>query len=270
MAKDLPYFKFYCSEWNDGDITLESFEIQGVFINVCSYYWSNECSVSEIKLVKKFKKQKKQVEILIKEGLIKSEQNTISINFLDEQWFEREEKSKKNSIAGKASAEKRKQNKIQQQSNKDLTNVENVLNENPTIKIREEEIRGDKKREKVYSDEVNECFLNCLNHFPLHLHPKNKNSWLDTIEKLNRIDNIPFEVITDITKKVRADDFWSKNFMSLNKLRQKDKKNDLMYIVIFNEKFNNNGKSNNSKGTRAEKFDKLMQERSTKYSGQKF
>ena len=46
MAKDLPYFKFFCSEWNDGDITLESYEAQGVFINICSYYWSNECNVN--------------------------------------------------------------------------------------------------------------------------------------------------------------------------------------------------------------------------------
>ena len=50
MAKDLPYFKFFCSEWNDGDITLESYKIQGLFINVCSYYWSNECDLSLIKL----------------------------------------------------------------------------------------------------------------------------------------------------------------------------------------------------------------------------
>ena len=33
MAKDLPYFKFFCSEWNDGDITLEDFNLQGLFIN---------------------------------------------------------------------------------------------------------------------------------------------------------------------------------------------------------------------------------------------
>lgn len=46
MAKDLPYFKFFCSEWNDGDITLESYKTQGIFINICSYYWSNECDVT--------------------------------------------------------------------------------------------------------------------------------------------------------------------------------------------------------------------------------
>ena len=50
MAKDLPYFKFFCSEWNDGDITLEDFKTQGLFINICSYYWSNECELRAFKI----------------------------------------------------------------------------------------------------------------------------------------------------------------------------------------------------------------------------
>ena len=45
MAKSLPYFKFFCSEWSDGDITLEDYQTQGLFINICAYYWSNECIV---------------------------------------------------------------------------------------------------------------------------------------------------------------------------------------------------------------------------------
>ena len=55
MARELPYFKFFVSEWNDGDITLESLECQGLFINICSYYWSNECDLTIEKLLKKFK-----------------------------------------------------------------------------------------------------------------------------------------------------------------------------------------------------------------------
>ena len=54
MAKDLPYFKFFVSEWNDGDITLEDFETQGLFINLCAYYWSNECEITLTKAIKKF------------------------------------------------------------------------------------------------------------------------------------------------------------------------------------------------------------------------
>ena len=55
MAKDLPYFKFFCSEWSDGDITLEDLHVQGLFINLCAYYWSNECNITLTKARKKFR-----------------------------------------------------------------------------------------------------------------------------------------------------------------------------------------------------------------------
>ena len=143
MAKDLPYFKFYCSEWNDGDITLEDFNIQGLFINTCSYYWSNECNLSKTKLFKKFKNNIKDIEYLIQEGFIKIENDCILINFLNEQLQERKLTSKKNSEAGKKSAEKRRLAKLKRDSNENPTTVENTLNENPTIKKRREEKRED-------------------------------------------------------------------------------------------------------------------------------
>ena len=82
---------------------------------------------------------------------------------------------------------------------------------------------------------VEDCLNNCLEFFPKHLHPKNKNTWLDTIEKLNRIDKVPFLEIERIVKATREDDFWGKNFLSLTKLRKK--KDEVYYIVIFGEKF---------------------------------
>lgn len=89
---------------------------------------------------------------------------------------------------------------------------------------------------KVFSEYVEKCYLECLEFFPDHLRPKNGNvdSWKDTIEKLNRLDKIPFELITQITQKTRGDDFWGKNFLSLTKLRKKNKDN-IPYIVVFNE-----------------------------------
>ena len=70
MAKDLPYFKFFCSEWNDGDITLEDYKTQGLFINICSYYWSNECEITFTKLKKKFRGNEDLINELLKSGLI--------------------------------------------------------------------------------------------------------------------------------------------------------------------------------------------------------
>jgi hypothetical protein len=146
MAKDLPYFKFFVSEWNDGDITLEDYNIQGLFINVCSYYWSNECIVSNAKLYKKFKNNSKDIDYLIQECFIKVLEDSVSISFLDEQLSDRNATSNRNSLAGKASAEKRRLAKLEQQSNTNPTPVKIPLNGNPTIKRREEEIREEKKR----------------------------------------------------------------------------------------------------------------------------
>lgn len=95
---------------------------------------------------------------------------------------------------------------------------------------------------KVYSEEVHSCFENCLKCFDDYLRPTRKskaNTWLDTIDKLNRIDGIPFEVIEYLVKKAREDNFWSQNFLSLTKLRKKNG-DGIKYIVVFNEKFKNN------------------------------
>jgi len=146
MAKDLPYFKFFCSEWNDGDITLEDFKTQGLFINVCSYYWSNECYLPIDKLKKRFRHNNGDIEYLLNSGLLHNENGFLSIHFLDEQQEDRKAKSKKNSEAGEASAERRRLAKLELESNQNPTPVEITLNENPTIKIREEEIREEKKK----------------------------------------------------------------------------------------------------------------------------
>jgi len=92
MAKELPYFKFYVSEWSDGDITLEDYEMQGLFINICAYYWSNECELTLKKCKKKFKHCcEESFASLIDSGVLKVEEDdNLVINFLDEQKKERD------------------------------------------------------------------------------------------------------------------------------------------------------------------------------------
>ena len=125
-------------------------------------------------------------------------------------------------------------------------------------KEKEKNILLQQKTEKVFSENILKTYNSCLNFFESHLQPKNtkeKKSWISTIEKLNRIDNIPLQNIIEITKKAREDPFWRKNFLSLNKLRQK--KDNLYYITIFNEKFKNYG-SNTSKSI-SEEFISAME-----------
>ena len=77
-----------------------------------------------------------------------------------------------------------------------------------------------------------------MDHFPEDLRPNEKEivGWLDTIEKLNRIDGLEFDDISLLVQAVRKDSFWSKNFLSLTKLRKKNKEK-LIYWKVFREKF---------------------------------
>lgn len=152
MAKDLPYFKFFCSEWNDGDITLEDYEVQGLFINLCSYYWSNECNLKFNKAEKKFKDAPVDLwQTLLDSEIIKEVDSNLVITFLDEQREERLERSKIRSKGGKASAEARRLKKLQQNINTSPTKNQHVLNSCSTQSqlLRREE----KRRYNIYTPE---------------------------------------------------------------------------------------------------------------------
>ena len=158
MAKDLPYFKFFCSEWSDGDITLENYEIQGLFINICSYYWSNNCELELSKLNKRFKNDF-NIETLIENNIIKINGSFISISFLDKQLIEREQQSALKSKGGKASAEAKRLLKIQHQANTSSTENQHMLKSCSTEsqllrkdKIREEEIRKENNNDRIFSE----------------------------------------------------------------------------------------------------------------------
>lgn len=168
-----------------------------------------------------------------------------------EKWSKtREVRSK----AGLASAEARKIKKEQEATNstsvksvqQNSTNSTDSVNENVNVNDNDiVNVKGKKEDNKgkiVYSKEVHRCYSFCINQFEDYLIPKNKsdvNNWLDTIEKLNRIDKIPFEFINQITEGIRKDGFWSKHFLSLTKLRKKNG-DGVMYIVVFNEQLKSN------------------------------
>jgi hypothetical protein len=126
-----------------------------------------------------------------------------------------------------------------------------LINEKVTIKSSPSIVNKGGSKEVVYSESVIECYKKCLLYFPVQLQPIGEvvKTWLETIEKLNRIDKIPFDLIALIVMKARNDDFWSKNFLSITKLRKKNG-DGIMYIIVFNEKFN---KSNNSSNNKIEK-----------------
>ena len=144
MAKEIPFFKFFVGEWANGDITAESYKTQGVFINICSVYWTKEGELSEVFLRKKIKANK-EISLLIDSEIIKVENKNIVISFLDEQLSECEGIRVKNSEAGKKSARQRALNKRS-------TSVQPKLNEESTesqpLREDKEKKREEKKREE--------------------------------------------------------------------------------------------------------------------------
>lgn len=64
---------------------------------------------------------------------------------------------------------------------------------------------------------------------------KAKHEWYDTLDKLIRIDGYTPEHIHDVIKRARMDDFWRTNFLSILKLRKKNKEG-IMYFTVFEKK----------------------------------
>lgn len=100
--------------------------------------------------------------------------------------------------------------------------------------------------ESRFSSDVLNCYYNCLGFFPNDIHPKKgskkEDSWVSTIEKLNRIDKLEFSDIESIVRLARRDSFWEENFLSLTKLRTQNK-DKLPYWKVFAIKFKNNYKN---------------------------
>lgn len=164
--------------------------------------------------------------MITREILGKGKQSSTLINVTNYNEYQTQEK-RNVPIKGNARETQGKRNR---HTDNNYNNYNNEKNDN------KKEIIPYSKKEKLFSEDVLNCYDCLINFFPENLWPKKKEDWLDTIDKLNRIDNVPFEKIIELTKKAREDCFWSGTFLSLKKLRTKN--NDgIMYIVVFNEKF---------------------------------
>lgn len=104
MAIGLPYFKFTPTEWLTGDIVFEPLEAQGLFINICAIYWQRNGNLFLEDVEKRFKATALDSLKFLKNRFFEikeSENNKITIKFLDEQFKERGFVSHKNSANGK-------------------------------------------------------------------------------------------------------------------------------------------------------------------------
>lgn len=102
MANELPYFRFFVQEFQNSKVSIESYQVQGVYINICSFYWVNDCNLTLSILLKKFKNCKSVINLLIKNEIIKHEKrhDKIEIEFLKNQYLILNEKRKLRQAAG--------------------------------------------------------------------------------------------------------------------------------------------------------------------------
>lgn len=80
-------------------------------MDISSYYWSQNCTVLYLKLIRKFPRKKQKIDYLIESGIIKRDGDFIRIHFLDEQLLDIDKKRKILSDAGKKGVEVREKNK---------------------------------------------------------------------------------------------------------------------------------------------------------------
>jgi len=231
MAKELPYFKFEPSEWDNGNIQMCSKESKGLFIDLCSMYWSRLGEMPyALALQKHCNGSKDALQDLENNEIIRVEDGQIIIEFLDEQLDEFQKTSEKRRMA----ANKR-------WSDASALQVHSKSNAIRVDKKKEDKSRVDKKKEQVTKnkEQVNEICNFAWSLFPEDVRPekndiKEMNRWRDSMEKLIRIDGKEPTEIKKVVAWARKDEWWQSRFLSPLKLRKKNK-DGIKYYDYFNE-----------------------------------
>jgi hypothetical protein len=149
MAKELPYFKFEPNQWENGNIQICSREDKGLFMDLCSMYWSRLGDLPlKLAINKLCAGNATAFDSLIKEQIFTVIDGLVCIDYLNEQLSNFDETSKTNSKNAKEGWEKRR--KQREESDRNATAL------NPQCEsdaIREEERREDEKRKKEILEE---------------------------------------------------------------------------------------------------------------------
>jgi len=145
MAKELPFFKFEPNQWENGNIQMLSREDKGLFMDLCSMYWSRLGDVPlKLAVQKLCAGNATALNPLCDEKIIEVLEGNIFIKFLSEQLNEFEDTSKQNSKNAKEGWEKRRKQKEESERNATALNPQC---ENDAI--REDEIKKDNTKENI-------------------------------------------------------------------------------------------------------------------------
>jgi len=166
MAKELPYFKFEPAEYLTKDISFCSLSAQGLFMNICSYYWQRNCKLTKSQLLKRLNYETELNE-LIQEGVIDLDNENIIIKFLDLQLEEVVKTSNKNSKNGAKGGRPKKANKNPKESE---TKPTALISLSETKGIREDKIILDEIKEENIDvlEKADEIFLKVRDNYKIY------------------------------------------------------------------------------------------------------
>lgn len=97
---------------------------------------------------------------------------------------------------------------------------------------------------KNFNKTILNAFPHFLKLFPTRYLPETQSQkfkWLDCLEKLEKIDKIDIKQLYLVVKFIREHEFWSEHFLTLLKLRNKDK-NGIKYVHKYFETYKNANK----------------------------
>ena len=187
MAKELPYFKFEPNAWENGNIQMLSREDKGLFIDICSMFWSRIGDLPEKLVIQKLCFGNASALIpLYEENIIELIDGNIYVKFLSIQLQEFENTSNQNSENAKE-----RWRKYREQKEISDRNASALIPQSETDTIREEESREEESREDESREDVNSA--------------KAKNSIKFDFDKLIELINLKtgrkFKIIDDGVKK---------------------------------------------------------------------
>lgn len=147
MAKELPYFKFEPNAWENGNIQMLSREDKGLFIDICSMFWSRLGDLPEKLVIQKLcGGNASALKSLYEENIIESLDGAIYVKFLSIQLQEFENTRSQNS----ENAKKRWQ-KHHEQKDSSERNATASSSQCETDAIREEERREEKIKYRAFA-----------------------------------------------------------------------------------------------------------------------
>lgn len=145
MAKELPYYKFEPNEWENGNIQMCTHEEKGIFVDLCSMYWSRLGDVPFKLAVQKIcGGNASALQSLCDNNIFEVIDGNIYIKFLSEQLSEFDNISERNSKIAKEAWEKRRKQKEENERNASALQSQSERNA-----IREDKIKEDKIKKNI-------------------------------------------------------------------------------------------------------------------------